>query len=478
MKAYVNRLDDFRLELRAPGMEQPATIYISEKIRIEEQSLGQLADAARLPGLFRVLATPDIHVGYGVPIGCVVGLEGYVVPAAVGYDVNCGMRLLTTPLQANEVNMPKLAQAVAARLPLGEGKKNLALPLRDFDRVLAEGLKALPSLGLDRLASVAPDWRDDEFRSDVLATEDEGSLKGDPDAVGSRAKQRGHTQLATLGGGNHFFELQRVDTVYDEGKANRLGVFKGQFVIMLHSGSRGFGHQVGDDFMKEAKRLHGGEAPSPSLCWLHENEPAGHRYIGAMRAAANFAFANRLLMAMLARAVVRGFYGDIPIRSVYDVPHNITKKEEHGGRPIWVHRKGATRAFPEERMRGTPFEDTGSPVLIPGSMGTASYLLLPGANVEDAMCSVNHGAGRRMSRTEAAGGRRGRRRQKGREAAISDEEFEQAMRGIYLIAGNRRTAKEEAPQAYKDIDEVIRVVAGAGLAEPVARMAPMAVLKG
>jgi tRNA-splicing ligase RtcB len=268
-----------------------------------------------------------------------------------------------------------------------------------------------------------------------------------------------------------------VDKVYDTGKGSRLGVFEGQFVLMIHSGSRGFGHQVGGDYMQEAKKLHGHESPASDLCWLHEDEPAGRRYIGAMHCAANFAFVNRLIMAMIARSAIRSVLGEIPIASVYDVPHNMTKKEPHGGRTLWVHRKGATRAFPPERMRGTTFEDTGSPVLIPGSMGTASYLLLPGDNAEDSLCSVNHGAGRTMSRSEAAGGRRGRRR-KGRQAAISDEDFRKAMEGVHLIAANRHAAKEEAPQAYKDIDEVIRVVHGAGLAYPVARMVPLAVLKG
>lgn len=476
MHEYTRRIDDYRIELLAPGMPQPAIIYISENISIEPIALRQLANAASLPGLHKVLATPDIHVGYGVPIGCVLALDGFVVPAAVGYDVNCGMRLLTTPLTAAEVQPAALADAIASRLPLGEGKKNLWLPMADFEAVLAEGLPALGRIGPAGLHAVAPDWRDEEYQADMRATEDGGALAGDPEAASSRAKERGQSQLATLGGGNHFFEFQRVDAVYDERRAGRLGMFRGQLVLMLHSGSRGFGHQVGDDYMREAKRLHLAEAPAPDLCFLRAAEPAGRRYIAAMRCAANFAYANRLLMAMLARACVRRVLGDIPMPSVYDVPHNITKLEEHGGRSVWVHRKGATRAFPKERMKGAPYEDLGSPVLIPGSMGTASYLLLPGERAEEALCSVNHGAGRRMSRSEAAGGRRGRR--KGRPAAISDRDFADAMRGIHLVAGDRRAAKEEAPQAYKDIDEIIGIVAGAGLAEPIARLKPLAVLKG
>jgi tRNA-splicing ligase RtcB len=456
-------------------MALPATVYISAGMEVEETALRQLADAGRLPGVKRLLATPDIHQGYGVPIGCVVGLKGYVVPAAVGYDVNCGMRLLTTPMKAADISPETIARAIGSKLPLGEGKHNVTLPRADFERVIAGGVPALAKVNHALLASAAPDWRKDEFESDVAAIEDNGALEGDPDAVSKRAMERGIDQLCTLGGGNHFVEIQRVDHVFDAAKANRFGLFEGQFVLMLHSGSRGFGHQVGDDYMHEASRLHGGESPNSSLAFLRDGEPAGRRYIGAMRAAANFAFVNRELMAMTVRSVVRSLYGQIPIRTVYDVPHNITKKERHNGEDIWVHRKGATRAFPPERMAGTPFEDCGSPVLIPGSMGTASYVLLPGPNAEETLASVNHGAGRRMSRTAAAGGRHGRMKHA---AAISDADFREAMKGIFLFAADPRSAKEEAPQAYKDIDEVIEVVTGAGLALPVARLKPLAVLKG
>ncbi len=456
-------------------MQVDATVYASEKLRVESHAVGQLAAAASVPGVAKALATPDIHVGFGVPIGCVMAARDVVVPAAVGYDVNCGMRLLTTPLGAEDVALKagELARSIARDVPLGEGRSNIKLERRQFEKVLERGLGALGDV-----SSSAARWeecrREDEERADAIHCEAGGAMPADLSGVSKQAIARGMSQLGTLGGGNHFIEIQRVERIDDKELAGAWDLRAGQAVIMIHSGSRGFGHQVGSEYMRGAKKGKGkkgrGGEGEGSLHWLEADSAQGRNYIGAMNAAANFAFVNRQAMAALVRRNFRHFFGDVEMPSLYDVPHNMAKLEEHGKAKLWVHRKGATRAYPPERMTGE-FGRTGQPVLIPGSMGTASYLLAGIASGAGTLFSVNHGAGRVLSRTAAAG-------RKGRAGAISRGDLEHAMRGIELVAGSARGALEEAPQAYKDIDAVIEVVAGAGLARVVARMRPMAVLKG
>jgi len=259
-----------------------------------------------------------------------------------------------------------------------------------------------------------------------------------------------------------------VDRVLEDTIAKRFGLFEGQLVVMIHSGSRGLGHQVCGDYIRK-----GAETPSVggTLRSLHIESKDGRNYIGAMRGAANFAFVNRQFMTVLVRRNIRHVLGEAPLPILYDVPHNMAKLEEGPLGKLWVHRKGATRAFPAALMKGTAFEETGQPVLIPGSMGTASYVLVGTEEAAETLFSVNHGAGRVLSRTAARG-------KKGRPGAISDEAFAKSMEGIVLIAQNRFTVKEEAPAAYKDIDVVVDSVVNAGLARPVARMTPLAVLKG
>jgi len=474
----LKRIDANRLVIPAEaGMKVDAIIYASEEIRLEPDAVKQLTDAARLPSVHKVFATPDIHVGYGVPIGCVAGFGEIVVPAAVGYDVNCGMRILTTPVKRGEIDPVQVAQSIRRDIPLGEGKNNLRLAFDELDVVLAHGVKGVREIA-GETGRIWESRDPDEENSDIQHIEDFGSMPGNPEAVSGHAKSRGLNQLGTLGGGNHFIEVQVVDRVQDERIARRWGIEKDLICIMIHSGSRGLGHQVGDDYMKLASRLTGNISPTHHLAYLEAESTEGRNYMGAMYAAANFAFVNREVMTILVRRNVRHILGDVPLPIIYDVPHNMAKLEEHEGVKLWVHRKGATRAFPRERMQGTPFAEEGQPVLIPGSMGTASYLLVGTPESRETYYSVNHGAGRTMSRTAAAGGRHGRHRRGGPPGAISDEEFERAMRGIFLIAEDRRSAKEEAPQAYKDIDEVVRVVVAAGLAKVVARLLPLAVLKG
>jgi tRNA-splicing ligase RtcB len=460
-------------------MRQPATIYASHAIRIEDDAVRQLRNAASLEDDAVVLATPDIHTGYGVPIGCVFASPTLISPAAVGYDINCGMRLLTTPFTRDEVALEPLARAIRGAIPLGEGKRNLRASQAVLDSVLEHGMAAVPAIAAreDRLSTA---FREVEFQDDCRRTEQRGSLAGRAAAVSRRAHERGQSQLATLGGGNHFIEIQLVERVHDTSIASEFGLAAGQVAIMIHSGSRGLGHQVAGDYMRaahdwcERQQI---DLPDRELAYFMLASDEGRAYLGAMNAAANFAYVNRYLMALLVRAVLRRHStADLPLPCVYDVAHNIAVIEQHHGRTYCVHRKGATRAYPPGLMSGTPFATTGQPVLIPGSMGTASYVLAGTPSGAESLFSVNHGAGRTMSRTAASG--RNRRGRPVREAAISDRDFAASIEGVTLICEDHRTIKEEAPGAYKDIDAVIAVVTGAGLARPVARLRPLAVLKG
>jgi tRNA-splicing ligase RtcB len=303
-------------------------------------------------------------------------------------------------------------------------------------------------------------------------------MPGETSALSQRAISRGKDQVATLGGGNHFIEIQVVDRVDDQSAAQAFGLFKDQIVVMIHSGSRGLGHQVVSDYMPRAAEHAKRTKQFKGLGFFDADSPDGKDYIAAMHCAANLAFANRQMMAQLVRKNLQHHYGGIPVRLVYDISHNMAKRERHAAEMLWVHRKGATRAFSAERMKGTPFESTGQPVLIPGSMGTASYVLLGVPTAAESLFSVNHGAGRVMSRTAAAGKVRRRDGKVVKKGAITDERFKESMKDVFLICENIHSAKEEAPDVYKDIDIVIEIVAGAGLANIVARLVPLAVLKG
>jgi tRNA-splicing ligase RtcB len=481
------RIGKYHLVLERTGsMKMDADVFASETIPVERGALDQLADAACLPGVARVLATPDIHIGYGVPIGAVVAAEDFISPAAVGYDINCGMRLITTPKDADEVDMRSLARQIRGVIPLGEGKSNVRLSRKGIQWVLERGIAGL----LDSLENEAESFPDgetqrsldlDEERTLLERVERQGSLPGNPGAVPDRAKDRGQPQLGTLGGGNHFIELQKVDRIEDGEVARAWGIHHGQFVLMIHSGSRGLGHEVGGNYMKVARKYdqqHGIGVPNHNLSILPLDSRPGRDYLGAMNAAANYAFANRAMMAILVKGILRRFVGKFEFKTVYDVAHNLASLELHQKREWMVHRKGATRAFPAERMQNTPFTDWGQPVLVPGSMGTASWLLRGIPEGKITLFSTNHGAGRVMSRKAARGKRRGARGKIVEPGAISDREFEESMTGIHLICEDPRSIREEAPAAYKDIDAVIDTVIGAKMAAPVARMVPLAVLKG
>jgi len=473
----IEHIDDFTAIIYPFGsMKVPVTLFISEKIKVESEALRQIADAASIDSDSFVFATPDIHTGYGVPIGSILASPNIISPSSVGYDINCGMRLLKTPFLIKDINTERLAEAIFSLIPAGEGKKNLELSGTELKLVLNSGLESMSCI-LPRFNLAADSSDFDLLALDIEGAEDKGQLNGDWEALPARAMERGLPQMGTLGGGNHFIEIQKVSGIFNEKTAETFGIFKDQAVVMLHSGSRGLGHETAGYYIKKAKNYlarNGIRPPNGQLLYFFKESKEADQYLKAMNAAANYAFANRQVMTMLIRKAFKKTMGKdsaLQIKTLYDVTHNMAKKETFNGKSYFVHRKGATRAFDSEHMKGTPFEKTGQPILIPGSMGTASYILAGTEGSKRSFYSVNHGAGRAMSRKQAAG-------KKGCEGAISDREFHSAMKNIFLLCENKRRIKEEAPQAYKDIDAVIETVIGAGLAETVAKMQPVAVIKG
>ncbi len=447
-----------------PGMRVPGLVVADEallRLIRNDASLEQLANGATLPGIVRAaLAMPDIHQGYGLPVGGVVATDaeqGVVSPGAIGFDINCGARLLATGLDEEEVRprLGALVDALYAGVPTGVGSRGrLTLAPSDLAQVLRRGAAWAVGRGLGE-----PD--------DLQHLESGGCLPGaEPEAVSQHALDRGRQQLGTLGSGNHFLEVQVVDEVHDEAAAARLGIRAGQVTVMIHTGSRGLGHQVCTDYLKvteAALRRYGITVPDRQLACAPIASEEAQRYLGAMRAAANFAFANRQLLTHWAREAFQRVLG-LPaagaMRVVYDVAHNIAKVEEHEvdgrRRPLLVHRKGATRAFP------------GQPVLVPGDMGRYSFLLVgtPLA-MRETFGSTCHGAGRVMSRTAAVKAARGRR--------IADE---LARAGIVARATGRDALAEEMPEAYKDVRDVVDVVHRLGISTRVARLRPIGVIKG
>jgi len=471
------RTDPFRLHMERHGkMVTDATIFASRAVKLEPGAVRQLCDAASLPPARKVLATADIHVGFGVPIGAVLGLQDAIMPPAVGYDINCGMRLLHTPFSKGEINAEKIAADIARDIPLGEGRENLQLDKAGIEAVINQGVAAVPALAQRSGHRAWEAFDPDQFSDDLQRIEENGHLPANPGAVPKAAIQKGRNQLGTLGGGNHFIEIQYVQEIFDAALAKTFGIFKDQIVVMIHSGSRRFGYEIADQYMNvAAARPENADRPK-MLSYLPTNSSAGKNYIAAMAAAANFGFTNRHIMALLVRRCFNRMFGPTALKLIYDVTHNMAKLEKHGGSELWVHRKGATRAFGPQRMTGSYFAQTGQPIITPGSMGTASFLLVGTGDSAESLCSVNHGAGRVMSRTAARGKSRGGRIVT--PALISDEQFKRSMAGVKLIAGDRSKIKEEAPGAYKDIDEIVRIVVECGWAKAVARMVPLAVLKG
>lgn len=459
----------------ARGMRTDVLVFASPQLLDQirnDTSLEQAVNVAMLPGIVGPsLAMPDIHQGYGFPIGGVAATDwktGVVSPGGVGFDINCGVRLMRTSIGAEEARarLGDLINQVFRDIPCGTGGEG-PIPLKpeELEEVLVEGARWLVSQGFGEPA-------DYEF------TEARGALaEADPGKVSARAKERGRHQLGTIGSGNHFLEVQYVEQVHDAEAARAMGLEANQVVVLAHCGSRGLGHQVCTDFLAQmgaAMQKHEITLPDRQLACVPIQSEEGQAYLGGMRAAANFAWANRQAILHFLRGAFRRIFGQqLRIDVVYDVCHNIAKRERHRRDgdfvDVLVHRKGATRAFPP----GNPelperYRAIGQPVLIPGSMGTASWVL---AGAEGAMRetfgSVCHGAGRLMSRTAAKKGRNAREVQRQLEA-----------QGILVRSETKDGILEEIPEAYKNVDEVIEVVDRAGLARKVARLRPMAVIKG
>lgn len=457
------------------GMRVPARIIADESLLDEiigDRSLQQLVNVTMLPGILKAaFVMPDVHEGYGFPIGGVAATQypgGVISPGGIGYDINCGVRLLLSPLTVSEVRpyVPGLVKELFAQIPSGMGTPGrFVVTEEEMEAVLRTGSEWAERQGYG-------DPRDLEL------TESNGRLPGAlPEKVSIRARQRGRDQLGTIGSGNHFVEVGYVERILDQETAQGFGIYEGQVTVLIHTGSRGLGHQVATDYIKvmmEAMPRYQIALPDRELACVPFDSPEGQDYFGAMCAAANFAWCNRQLVSWEVREAWKAIFGEeaaLP-ELLYDVAHNIAKVETHQieGKlqKVIVHRKGATRAFgPGHAEIPEAHRPYGQPVLIPGSMGTSSYILAGGAaSSEIAFGSCCHGAGRRLSRTAA---------KKQVNAPVLKEALENE--GIYLEASYRRIA-EEAPIAYKDVDIVVQSVTAAGIVRPVAQLKPLAAMKG
>ncbi len=463
----------------APTMLTDGLLFASRHLLdqvIEDGTWQQIANVASLPGVIgQALAIPDMHYGYGFPIGGVAafdGKQGLISPGGVGYDINCGVRLLTTHLDAEEVTprLRDLLHHLFSTIPSGVGcTSSLNLSSKDLSKVLADGASWAVAQGYGQPA-------------DLAHSESKGCLLGAlPEEVSKAALERGASQLGTLGSGNHFVEIQVVTELFDEQAADAFGLSgPGQVLVMFHCGSRGLGHQVCTDYLRlllDASHRFGLSLPDKELCSAPLNSEEGRRYFGAMTAAANYAFCNRqLITEQIRHAFERVFHAapaSLGLNVLYDVAHNLARLETHqvagAQQALCVHRKGATRAFgPGNLEVPDDYRSVGQPVLVPGDMGRASYLLCgaPGA-MQKTWGSACHGAGRQLSRSAAL------RQLKGIDLAGQLEQ-----QGILVLSASKKTLLEEAPVAYKDVTEVVEVTVGAGLANKVARMEPLAVIKG
>lgn len=480
-KGDFRRIDRFIWELPKEArqdMRVPARLFADAELledAFRDRTVDQLINTATLPGIVRyALAMPDFHQGYGFPIGGVAAMRtdtGVISPGGVGYDINCGVRLLGTYLDQEEVSpyLQDLTTALYQACPSGVGGKGrVRVSDRALDELAIEGARWALKRGLAR-------------PEDLAHTEEEGCLPGaDPSKVSPRAKERGRPQVGSLGAGNHFLEIDVVEEIYDPQVAETFGLRQNQVVVQIHCGSRGYGHQICDDYVKSlqgAVRKYGLTLPDRELVCAPIDSPEGRAYFGAMASAVNYAFVNRQVLAMGVREaferVLAGRVRNFDLFQIYDVAHNIAKFEEHtvDGKAVrlCVHRKGATRAFgPGLPQVPRDYQDVGQPVLVPGSMGTASYVLVGTQKAMDlSFGSTCHGAGRVMSRSQAL-----------KTIWGADLRRELEEQGIVVRAGSDKGLAEEAPAAYKDVSRVVEVVHGAGLAHKVARLRPLAVIKG
>lgn len=460
---------DFKVGMKVTGLIYGDS-YIIQNLE-KEGALTQIANVACLPGILKhSFAMPDVHWGYGFPIGGVAAFslnEGIISPGGVGYDISCGVRVMLTFIEEKEVAscIDELTAALFSRVPSGVGSKGaLKISETELLSVLAKGALWAVKKGYGR-------------SEDLECIEERGTLPhANPDAVSKKAIERGKPQLGTLGSGNHFLEIQVIDEIYDENVARQFGLNPGQVTVMIHCGSRGLGHQVCDDYIKvmlRAMNKYGISVPDRQLCCAPLKSEEAKQYLGAMQAAANYALANREIIGHLVREVFGDFFPKSDLKLLYDVSHNMAHIEKHDveGKQtdVCVHRKGATRAFPP----GHPslpekYRQVGQPVIIPGSMGTESYILVgTKRGMEECFASTCHGAGRVLSR----------------KAAMKSEKADTILkrledRGIKVMAETIGTVREEIPEAYKDVSRVVDVVEKAGISRKVARLRPLAVIKG
>ena len=473
---------DFRFVVKkdeSRGMMVPVTIYADDSLISKmalDRTIDQAANVATLKGVVKhVVVLPDGHEGYGFPVGGVAGMdleEGVISPGGVGYDINCGVRLIRTNLQEKEVR-PKLKDLINelfSAIPSGVGSSSpRKVSGSELDDLLIEGVKWTVQKGYGR-------------DSDIDVCEENGCMKGaDPTSVSEHARKRGGIQLGTLGSGNHFLEVQKVDKIFDESAANAMGIEQDQVTVLIHCGSRGFGHQVCSDYLKISEkkiRDSGIRIVDRELACVPNNSNEGESYRKAMYSALNFAWSNRQMITHWTRdtfeKVMRMTEADLEMNLVYDVSHNIAKVERHavdgeGTRDLVIHRKGATRAFPAgDSHIPDKYRNIGQPIFIPGSMGTASWILLGNSkSLELSFGSTAHGAGRTMSRSAA-------RRNYTTESVRKNLE----SKGIYIKALSREGIIEETPEAYKDVDSVVEVSHSLGIATKVARLVPIGVIKG
>jgi tRNA-splicing ligase RtcB len=456
----VKKISNFEWEVGDSGKIFASDELISS-IKTDD-SLKQVLNVSKLPGIIgKALAMPDIHRGYGFPIGGVAAFDidsGVISPGGVGYDINCSVRLLRTNLREEDLvraGEKKIVHSLGRAIPSGVGRGgSMKLSDSDLDEVMKGGAQWAVQKGYG-------------FERDWKHIEDEGKLDGKPEFVSGKAKGRGRKQLGTLGAGNHFLDVLIVDEVFDEKVAKVFGLEKGQVVVMIHCGSRGLGHQVATDYIRAMEKEYGFLDFDRELVNAPIKSELGQRYIGAMNAAANFAFANKQVLTHLVRENLKHYFPELEMEVVYDICHNIAKVEKHEGREVLVMRKGATRAFgPGREEVPEDYREVGQPVLLPGSMGTSSYVLV-GASGNSAWGSCAHGAGRVRSRSEAH-----------RNMIFEEAKKRMEERGVFVEFGAKKGVVEEAPESYKDVDEVVRVCCESGLADKVVRLSPKLVVIG
>lgn len=478
----LNKLNDYHFEIPKTykaGMRTSGIVYSDDKMMQkikEDNALEQVANVAMLPGIVgKSLAMPDIHWGYGFPIGGVAAMDyedGVISPGGVGYDINCGVRLLKTNLMVDDVRpkVKELIDSIFVNVPSGVGSRGkVRLSMSELDNVLDLGSEWAVEKGYG-------------IKKDLDYLEEGGRLKtASSSVVSNQAKTRGLQQLGTLGAGNHFLEVQRVDEIYEPEVAKLFGIMnRDQIMVMIHTGSRGCGHQIATDYIKEMERAmqkYDIRLPDRQLACAPVNSTEGEDYMKAMACGANYAWANRQLILHWVRESFEKVFGrrseEMELDVIYDVAHNIAKVEEHlvdgKMRKVVVHRKGATRAFTKDSPEvPTQYRSVGQPVMIPGDMGTASYVLIGTQKaMEESFGSTCHGAGRLMSRERAI-----------RQFRADQIREELASKGIYVRAASKEVLTEEAPSAYKRVDDVVRITHGAGISRMVARLVPLGVMKG